>query len=336
MKTRRLALNELPQAAEILKNGGLCAIPTETVYGLAADALNPLAVAAIFKAKGRPQDNPLIVHICDMEMLRPLVKEIPEPARRLAAAFWPGPLTMILEKSELVPDIVSAGLSTVAVRMPGDPVAREIIALCGKPLAAPSANTSGLPSPTEAADVVQDMDGKINAVVMGGSCAVGVESTVLTLAADPPRLLRPGGVTVEMLQEVIGAVSVDKAVFTSPAPDEKVASPGMKYKHYAPKARLTMIEGSAENYIAFVNAKAADGVFALCFEEDLPQLKLPAIAYGKRSAPATQAQGLFSALRQLDERGCRMCYAAAPAQNGISMAVYNRLIRACAFEVIYL
>lgn len=336
MKTEHIAPKALARAAEILRQGGLCAIPTETVYGLAADAYNPDAVAAIFTAKGRPQDNPLIVHICDMEMLQPLVKEIPPAARKLAAAFWPGPLTMILPKTGAVPDIVSAGLPTVAVRMPADPAAREIIRLCGRPLAAPSANTSGLPSPTSAAAVAQDMDGKINAIVMGEDCAVGVESTVVTLVAAPPRLLRPGGVTAEMLRAVIGPLAIDRAVFASPAPGEKVASPGMKYKHYAPKARLTMVEGSAAQYIAFVNEQAPAGAFALCFAEDLPQLTVPAVVYGRRSDPASQAKGLFAALRELDARGCKVCYAAAPARDGISMAVYNRLIRACAFEVMVL
>lgn len=336
METQHIGLDALARAAGILRNGGLCAIPTETVYGLAADACNPQAVANIFRAKGRPQDNPLIVHICDMEMLGPLVRQVPETARKLAKAFWPGPLTMILEKTERVPDIVSAGLPTVAVRMPGDPVAREIIRLCGRPLAAPSANTSGLPSPTSAAAVAEDMDGKIDAIVMGDDCAVGVESTVLTLVTDPPRLLRPGGVTAEMLRAVIGPLAIDRAVFASPDPGEKVASPGMKYKHYAPKARLTMVEGSAAQYIAFVNKQARTGAFALCFAEDLPQITVPAVAYGKRSDPATQAHGLFAALRELDARGCRLCYAAAPAKDGISMAVYNRLIRACAFEVMVL
>lgn len=336
METLHIAPEDLALAAEILQNGGLCAIPTETVYGLAADALNEEAVANIFKAKGRPQDNPLIVHISDMEMLRPLVQEIPETAKKLAAAYWPGPLTLILNKTRRVPGIVSAGLPTVAVRMPGDPVAREIIRRCGRPLAAPSANTSGRPSPTSAAAVAEDMDGRIEGIVMGQDCAVGVESTVLTLATDPPRLLRPGGVTAEMLRAVIGPVVIDRAVFASPDPGERVASPGMKYKHYAPKARVTMVQGAAEKYIAFVNQQAQAGVFALCFAEDLPRITIPAVAYGRRGDPATQAKGLFAALRELDARGCKVCYAAAPEREGLSMAVYNRLIRACAFEVMVL
>lgn len=334
MKTQHIGLNDLSKAAEILRDGGLCAIPTETVYGLAADAYNPKAVANIFKAKGRPQDNPLIVHICDMQMLKPLVSRLPDAALKLAEAFWPGPLTMILEKTDRVPDIVSAGLPTVAVRMPSDPTAREIIRLCGTPLAAPSANTSGRPSPTSASAVAEDMEGKIDAIVMGEDCSVGVESTVVTLVTDPPRLLRPGGITEEMLRSVIGRLTIDRAVFASPEPGERVSSPGMKYKHYAPKARLTMVEGTVEQYIAYVNKQTNPGVFALCFEEDLPKITIPAIAYGKRSEPVTQAKELFAALRELDARGCKVCYAAAPKREGLSMAVYNRLIRACAFEII--
>ncbi len=336
MNTEFINLDNLSLAADILKRGGLCAIPTETVYGLAADALNEQAVANIFKAKGRPQDNPLIVHICDMDMLRPLVKEIPEAAKKLADAFWPGPLTIILEKTDLVPSIVSAGLSTVAVRMPSDETAREIIRLCGKPLAAPSANTSGLPSPTDAKAVAEDMSGKIDGIVMGGNCEVGVESTVITLATKPPRLLRPGGVTAEEISSVIGPIAIDSAVFKSLDPNEKAASPGMKYKHYSPKAKLIMVEGDAEKYIEFVNKQTSKDTFALVFEEDLPKITLPAVAYGKRGDPKSQAKRLFSALRELDKKGCALCYAAAPCRDGISMAVYNRLIRACAFEVICL
>ena len=336
MNTQYIDLNNLQTAAEILKNGGLCAIPTETVYGLAADALNEQAVASIFKAKGRPQDNPLIVHICDTDMLRPLVKEIPSAAKKLADAFWPGPLTIILEKTDLVPDIVSAGLSTVAVRMPSDKTAKEIIRLCGRPLAAPSANTSGLPSPTDAEAVAEDMAGKIDGIVMGSSCEVGVESTVITLATNPPRLLRPGGITAEEISSVIGPIAIDSAVFKSLDPSEKASSPGMKYKHYSPKAKLIMVEGDSEKFIGFVNKQSSKGTFALAFEEDLQNITIPAVAYGKRNEPKSQAKRLFAALRELDKQGCALCYVAAPLRDGISMAVYNRLLRACAFEVICL
>lgn len=334
MDTKYIKTDELYKAAEILKNGGLCAIPTETVYGLAANALDENAVKNIFTAKGRPQDNPLIVHISEFSELLPLVESVPEKAKLLAEKFWPGPLTMIMKKTALIPDAVSAGLDTVAIRMPGDETARKIIKLSGVPLAAPSANTSGLPSPTNAETVKADMDGKIDGIVMGDKCSVGVESTVITLVTDPPRLLRPGGVTLEMLTSVIGEVAVDKAVFASPDPNEKVASPGMKYKHYAPKAKIIMVNGAAEKYIDFVNSRADEGAFALCLSDDAPKIKVPFVTYGSRADAATQAQELFAALRLLDERGCKICYAVAPEKSGISMAVYNRLIRACAFEVI--
>ena len=219
------------RAAQLLREGKLVAIPTETVYGLAADALNGPAVARIFEAKGRPQDNPLIVHIAREADWTPLVKEIPEAAHRLAERFWPGPLTIILEKSGLIPDEVSAGLSTVAVRCPSHPAAQAVIRAAGRPLAAPSANLSGKPSPTTAERVLEDMDGKIEAVLDGGPCAVGVESTVLSLAGAVPRLLRPGGVTAEQLREVLGTVELDAAVTDKLAPGAAAASPGMKYKH---------------------------------------------------------------------------------------------------------
>ncbi|MDE6733497.1 MAG: threonylcarbamoyl-AMP synthase, partial [Oscillospiraceae bacterium] len=223
------------KAAEILKRGGLVAIPTETVYGLAANALDENAVRKIFKAKGRPQDNPLIVHISGIEMLPPLVKNIPEIAKRLAERFWAGPLTMIFPKSDKIPDVTSGGLDTVAVRMPESKAAREIIKKCGFPLAAPSANLSGKPSPTSAAHVFEDMNGKIPLIIAGGECLVGVESTVICFKDGKIHILRPGGITEKMLAE-FGEVEVDKAVTAQPKADERVLSPGMKYKHYSPKA----------------------------------------------------------------------------------------------------
>ena len=235
---------DLEQAASLLRDGELVAIPTETVYGLAADAENGPAVARIFAAKGRPMDNPLIVHIADLETLPRLVAEIPETAIKLADAYWPGPLTMIFPKGPRIPDEVSAGLSTVAVRMPSHPVARTLIRASGCSLAAPSANRSGSPSPTTAAHVLADLEGRIAAVVDGGECSVGVESTVVLMTGERPRLLRPGGVTVEMLERVAGPVEIDPAVTSRLAEGAEAASPGMKYKHYAPKARVVIVKGS--------------------------------------------------------------------------------------------
>ena len=239
---------DINTAAAILRDGGLVAMPTETVYGLAADALNGEAVRRIFEAKGRPMDNPLIVHVAefsDIERLR-LVSEIPEKAIRLAKAFWPGPLTIIMKKGSVIPDEVSAGLDTVAIRIPSHPTARALIKTSALALAAPSANTSGKPSPTTAQHVIDDMDGRIEAVLDGGACSVGVESTVITLVADTPRILRPGIITREEIEAVIGSVDVDRAVLNKLESDEKASSPGMKYKHYSPKARVVLLRGEDE------------------------------------------------------------------------------------------
>ena len=338
MQTLHLTHTEtdLNQAAALLQAGELVAIPTETVYGLAANALNGAAVASIFAAKGRPMDNPLIVHIASMSDLPPLVGEIPENALALAAAYWPGPLTMIFKKSDRIPAEVSAGLSTVAVRMPLHPVARRVIEQAGCPLAAPSANRSGSPSPTDAVRVAQDMDGRIAAIVDGGECAVGVESTVIDISGDTVRVLRPGAVTVEMLESVVGPVEVDDAVLHRLRDGAVAASPGMKYKHYAPCARVILINGSSKAYAEYVNTKAENGVAALCFEEDVPQLQVPCFVYGSRHDPASQAHGLFDALRRLDDAGITVAYAACPAATGVGLAVYNRLLRAAGFEVIEL
>lgn len=341
IKTRLLGCSaeELRIAAQLLRSGELIAIPTETVYGLAANALDTQAVARIFTAKGRPQDNPLIVHIACFEELFPLVSEIPDTARTLASAFWPGPLTIILRRSALVPASVSAGLSTVAVRMPFHPVARAIIREAGLPLAAPSANLSGSPSPTTVERVMADMNGRITAVVDGGECSVGLESTVVDLTGPRLRLLRPGGVTVSALEAVTGqSVEVDPAVTHALRKGDVAASPGMKYKHYAPKAHVVLVKGSPQAYAAYVNEKAASGevAVALCFDEEAASLKIPSITYGRRNDPAEQAHRLFEALRRLDDRKASLVYAACPEPDGLGLAVYNRLLRAAGFEVISL
>ncbi len=322
------------EAARLLRGGQLVAIPTETVYGLAADALNPQAVASIFAAKERPMDNPLIVHIADIADWAPLVKEIPDNARRLAEAYWPGPLTIILPAADHIPNEVRGGLTTVAVRFPADPVAQAVILHSGCPLAAPSANRSGSPSPTNAARVMEDMQGRIAAVLDGGDSAVGVESTVISLCGDKPRLLRPGGITPEMLEEILGPIDIDEAVTHALKKGATAASPGMKYKHYAPKAQVRLVKGTAAAYIDYVGAHAADGVAALCFDEDVPHLNVPCVPYGHRDDPLEQAHRLFDALRQLDELGAQTVYAACPRPQGVGLAVYNRLIRAAAFDII--
>ena len=269
----------IDQAAQLLKSGKLVAIPTETVYGLAANALDGDAVASIFVAKGRPSDNPLIVHIGDMSDWAPLVTHIPENARKLAEAYWPGPLTIILPASPIIPKEVTGGLSTVAVRFPSHPIAQAVILHSGCPLAAPSANRSGSPSPTNAARVSDDMDGRIAAIIDGGDCSVGVESTVVDLCHTPPRLLRPGGITPEMLEDILGPIEIDPAVTHALEEGVTAASPGMKYKHYAPRAEVHIVKGTPAAYADYVNAYAQDGVFALCFEEDIPHITVPHISY---------------------------------------------------------
>ena len=327
---------DLTAAAELLRAGELVAIPTETVYGLAADARNGAAVASIFAAKGRPSDNPLIVHIADKRELATLVAEIPPVAEALAEAYWPGPLTMIFNKADGVPDEVTAGLDTVAVRMPSHPIARRLIALSGCPLAAPSANRSGSPSPTDAHRVAEDMDGRIAAIVDGGACSIGVESTVISVCGDRVRLLRPGAVTVEMLEAIAGAVEIDEAVLNPLRDGATAASPGMKYKHYAPEARVVLVRGSAEAYRNYVNANACDGVMALCFDGEERGLTVPYLTYGHRDDAVTQAKRVFEALRLLDEKKARVAYTACPSPEGIGLAVYNRLLRAAGFEVVIL
>ena len=334
MNTLILNENQIETAADIIKNGGLVAFPTETVYGLGADALNGKAVAGISAAKGRPMDNPLIVHISELSQLDGLVSEIPENARKLADAFWPGPLTMIMKKTSAVPFEVSAGLDTVAIRFPSNRTAQRLITLSGTPIAAPSANLSGRPSPTTYKHVEHDMYGRIDAIIAGESCDVGLESTVITLALDTPRLLRPGGITLEQLEAVIGHVDVDKAVFSKPDDNERVASPGMKYKHYAPRAKVIIINGSSDEYAAYIAKNADKHPYALCYDEDAGKLNVPYITYGGQFDYAQQAQKLFDALRELDEIGADLVYARCPKPDGVGMAVYNRLIRAAGFEVI--
>lgn len=314
------------KAAQILKSGGIVAIPTETVYGLAANALDENAVRSIFVAKGRPQDNPLIVHISNFDMMKPLVTDIPELAKRLAERFWAGPLTMIFDKSNVVPEATSGGLSTVAVRMPANEAAREIIEKCGFPLAAPSANTSGKPSPTTAQHVFEDMNGKIPLIIDGGECAVGVESTVICFRNGKIHILRPGGITREMLAE-FAEVEVDKAVEAAPKADEKVLSPGMKYKHYSPKADVFIVNAHGDDFAKFCRENAGGKtIFLSCGERE------GCLNYGDTSE--IQAHRLFSLLRQADEIGAEKVYVEIPSKDGVGLAVYNRLLRAAAFRII--
>jgi L-threonylcarbamoyladenylate synthase len=322
-------------AASLLQAGEVVAIPTETVYGLAANALDQAAVEKIFAAKGRPQDNPLISHIASLDMLTQVVRQVTPAALALAQRFWPGPLTMILPRAEGVANAVCAGLDTASVRMPSHPVALAVIRAAGVPLAAPSANLSGSPSPTTAEDVWDDMAQRIPLILDGGTCDVGVESTVVSLVGQQPVLLRPGAITVEQLEETLGCpVAVSDAVLHALPQGQQAPSPGMKYKHYAPKAEVTIVKGDLAAYSAYVAAHKQPGTFCLCYEGEENALPCPCVTYGRADAPETQAQRLFSALRELDAKGAATVYARCPQQTGVALAVYNRLLRAAAFRVV--
>ena len=323
---------ETPEiAAAIIRNGGLVAIPTETVYGLGANGLDENAVAKIFEAKGRPQDNPLILHVAEPREMERFCHDIPKSAYLLAEKFWPGPLTMVLPVKDIVPKRTTAGLNTVAVRCPDSDVTRKIIALSGVPIAAPSANISGKPSTTTAEHVRHDHDGRIDAIVDGGPCRVGVESTIVDLTEDRPRLLRPGGITPEQLTQVLGDLVIDKAVTAQIDKDAVVKAPGMKYRHYAPKAPVTVREKAAQ----YIHAHFAPGDRVLCFEEELPLYGgLNPLAYGKESDVNTLSAGLFSALRVLDDPSIHQVYARCPVGGGVAYAVQNRLKKAAAFHIV--
>ncbi|HHU84154.1 MAG TPA: threonylcarbamoyl-AMP synthase [Clostridiales bacterium] len=321
------------KAAIILKNGGLVAIPTETVYGLAANALDEKAVKSIYKAKGRPSDNPLIVHISEIDELYPLVKYVPQEALDLANKFWPGPLTIILPKTDIVPYVTSGNLDTVAVRMPSNEIARQVIKIAGVPLAAPSANISGLPSPTSFEHVFDDLNGRIDAIVDGGDCAVGIESTVITLATDVPTVLRPGGISVEELREVLGEVKIDDSVLCPMKEGVIAASPGMRYKHYSPKAEITVIKGNIDEFVNFADRNKTGGTAVLCFNGEEDRFDIPTVTFGNENDALSQAARLFHALRELDEIDAKMVFARCPNAEGVGLAVCNRLYRAAGFRI---
>lgn len=322
-------------AANLVRRGELVAVPTETVYGLGADGLNEAAVAKIFEAKGRPQDNPLIIHVsCSAEIDR-YCHDVPPEAYRLAEKFWPGPLTMVLPAGDIVPKRTTGGLSTVAVRCPDCAVTREVIRLSGVPLAAPSANISGKPSTTTAEHVLHDHDGRIAAIIDGGPCRVGVESTIVDLTEHPARLLRPGGITAEQLAEILGEIVVDKAVTAQIDKDAVVKAPGMKYRHYAPAEPVVIVAGSREKAAQYILRHFTVGDRVLCFEEELPlYANCAPLSYGKEADVSTLSAGLFAALRELDDPAIHQVYARCPDGNGIAWAVQNRLKKAAAFHIV--
>lgn len=332
----------LQEAGEILRQGGLVAFPTETVYGLGGDALNPQSSRKIYAAKGRPSDNPLIIHIASMETLPLIVKEVNDKVRKVAESFWPGPLTIILPKSDAVPEETTGGLQTVAVRLPSHPVARRLIECAGGYVAAPSANVSGKPSPTLAKYVIEDMDGRIDMIIDGGEVGIGLESTIVDLTVEPPQILRPGYITQEMLNEVLGAVDVDKTILDNSS-GQAPKAPGMKYRHYAPKGDLTIVTGDAADVVAYINAQAAEFTAAgkkvgiIASEEVLQQYRAAIVKnIGNRTDETAIARNLYRILREFDEDGAEIIFSEAFDDGGMGQAIMNRLLKAAGHKVINL
>ena len=348
METRVICVHEeqveekddlLRQAGEILKNGGLVAIPTETVYGLGGDGLNRESSKKIYAAKGRPSDNPLIIHIVDMDALSHIVKEISPQVEKVAAAFWPGPLTMILPKSDNVPVETTGGLNTVAVRMPSHKVARKVIEYAGGYVAAPSANASGKPSPTLAKYVVEDMDGRIDMIIDGGEVGIGLESTIIDMTVTPPQILRPGFITEEMLSQVLGEVDVDKTILSG---DTKLApkAPGMKYRHYAPKGQLTIVTGASEKVVEYINAQVVEAhrqgkkVGIIGTEELLASYQADAVkSAGSKDDEQMIAHNLFRILREFDDEEVDVIYSESFDNAQLGQAIMNRLLKAAGHSV---
>lgn len=347
MKTEYVDLREgkdikegVKKAAEIIKRGGLVAFPTETVYGLGANGLDENAVPKIYEAKGRPSDNPLILHISKLDEIEDIVKEIPKSALILAEEFWPGPLTMVFKKSERVPYRTTGGLESVAIRMPSNKIARELIKAAGVPIAAPSANSSGRPSPTKAAHVIYDLDGKIDMVIDGGEVDIGIESTIVDVTGEVPVILRPGFITEKMLSEAIGRVEIDEVVKSlSPDKDLKPKAPGMKYRHYAPKGKMTIYKGSHSKVIERINEEISKlegkktGVLAT--DETKSYYKADIIiSLGSREDGESIAHNLFDALRKFDDDDVEFIYSEGFDENKLGFAIMNRLHKSAGYNII--
>lgn len=332
--------NVIGKAAEIIKSGGLVAFPTETVYGLGGDGLNPSASMKIYAAKGRPSDNPLILHISHISQLKELVKEIPPVAEKLAGEFWPGPLTMIFKKSDIVPKETSGGLDTVAIRFPEDKIAQAFISACGTPIAAPSANTSGRPSPTRASHVEFDLSGRIDMIIDGGACEFGLESTIVDVTGDVPCLLRPGSITLEMLRETLGRVDVDKAVVTKLESGEAPKAPGMKYTHYSPSADVVIVRGDRDKMVHKINELVSQtdssykiGVIATEENKDKYE-NCEVLVIGSIKEPATIAANLFKMLRKCDYHKIDKVFAEGLCEDELGLAIMNRLKKAAGYCII--
>ena len=338
-------LDALKRAGEILKNGGLVAFPTETVYGLGGDGLHEESSRKIYEAKGRPSDNPLIVHVADMEHLEKIVKKVPKAAYKLAEAFWPGPMTMILEKNDLVPYGTTGGLDTVAIRMPSDPIALELIRQGGGYIAAPSANTSGRPSTTKAEHVIEDLNGKIDMIIDSGAVKIGLESTIVDMTSKVPTILRPGYITREALSDVIGEVEVDKAITEGGMVSKDVVpkAPGMKYRHYAPKAALTIVEGEEEKVIKYIEEKMAEHkkrgekAAVMATDESMDKYSCDNVfSVGRRKEQTSVATHLFAQLRDFDDLNMEYIYSESFSRENIGQAIMNRLMKAAGGNIVRL
>lgn len=335
-------IQELKEAAKVLQDGGLVAFPTETVYGLGADGLNEKAANKIYKAKGRPSDNPLILHIADFAALDVLTKNTPKAAIKLAKNFWPGPLTLIFDKSKRVPYSTTGGLDTVAIRMPSHPIAYELIKLSGRYVAAPSANISGKPSPTRAEHVIDDLSGKIDCIIDGGKVDIGIESTIVDFTSPIPTILRPGYITTNMIEDIIGHVNLDKAVtLTSPDSNVLAKAPGMKYKHYAPKGDLIVFEGKMDRVISKINEKAKQktvegySVGIIATDETINYYEQGEIkTIGTRKDEGTIANGLFEILREFDNDGVDYIFTESFENNNLGQAIMNRLLKAAGYNIV--
>lgn len=336
----------IKEAGNIIKKGGLVAFPTETVYGLGANALDEQAASKVYAAKGRPSDNPLIAHICDREMLEPLVKEIPETAKKLMEAFWPGPLTLIFEKSDIVPKGTTGGLDTVAIRYPSHPIANRLIEASGVCIAAPSANLSGKPSPTLGEHVIDDMNGRIDMIIDGGMVGMGLESTIIDVTVEPPMILRPGFITYEMAKGVVGQLEIDQAILKKPEVGLKPKAPGMKYRHYAPTADYSIYKGEAkkvaEKIASLANEKSNEGMNVGIITAD-QHLKLyegklneniKIVSLGDLDKPETIANKLFKALRDFDKRGTQFIFGEAFSEDNVGWAIMNRLTKAAGYNIV--
>ena len=331
----------LQEAGRIIRDGGLVAFPTETVYGLGGDALNKESSRKIYEAKGRPSDNPLIIHISNMDDLKPIVEEIPEDVYRLAEAFWPGPLTIIMKKSAMVPKETTGGLDTVAVRMPSHPVARKFIEYAGGYVAAPSANVSGRPSPTRAKYVIEDMTGRIDMILDGDGIDIGLESTIVDMTGEVPMILRPGYITLDMLQKVLDQVDTDKTILDINC-KEPPKAPGMRYRHYAPKGQLTIVEGDVERTIEKINELTrqahikGEKVGIIGTEETRMKYQGDSIkSVGKRRDEEAIARTLYAILREFDDEDVTVIYSESFSECSMGQAIMNRLLKAAGHQIIY-